>query len=123
MHENLLRHALLAWALYHFGWTPIEKPDGSLSADDFWQARGLSIWEAPLAELLQVGSAAARGRLVLGIYDGALRLEGSPETRIVISVLRGGRWHGLGSVSTWDAAAVLVSPNARPVLRLAPPGE
>ena len=125
MNENLLRHALWAWAIFHFGWEPGSNAAGELAAFDLWQRLEVDVWTEPLHVLLERAVERARGRdLVVGLYEGALRIQrtkpisAADALALILHVRRGGRWHGLGMVSSYEAAASLLSGQARPRLGL-----
>jgi len=126
MEDNTFRHALWAWAIHYHGWEPVETPAGLIAAD-FFQAREIDIWAAPLEVAIEAalgGSPGAAG-LVVGHFEGALRIQRSKprepgdEPGLLVYVLRGGKWHGLGFAADTSRAVDLCI-GARPKLQLVP---
>lgn len=126
MESNTLRHALWAWAIHYHGWEPVETPGGLIAAD-FFQGQEIDIWSDPLEVAITAALEHSRGPagLVMGHFEGALRIqrakprEPGDEPGLLVYVLRGGKWHGLGYAA--DAArAVDLCIGPRPKLQIVP---
>lgn len=126
MEANTFRHALWAWAIHYHGWEPVETPAGLVAAD-FFRLREIDIWNAPLEVVIEAALSGSPGPagLVVGHFEGALRIQRAKPAEpgdapgLLIHVLRGGRWRGLGYAESTARAADLCI-GARPKLRIVP---